>query len=183
MMTNHPENLVAWLDDELTAEQAEAVTLHVEGCPECRARAQAYAAVSDGLVELRARPERIGWRRWSLAAAGVAAAVLVTVGMWSIRSTPGPVTAQVPVPPPAPAAKKTEMQMFFRANVAPPPAPKVVRKRPKVEQPVMGEVMVVPVSLSMDEYLPPGAIPAGFSVRAEMVLAEDGTARELRLMP
>ena len=178
MMTKHPENLVAWLDDELTADQAEVVTRHVEGCAECRAKARSYAAVGEGLMELRARPERVSWRRWSVAAAGIAAAVLVAVGMW-VRPSGSVVALPVVVAPP----RAQEMQMFFRASAPPVAVVRVRAVRKKAAPvPVVREVRV-PVSLSMDEYLPPGAIPAGYSIRAEMVLAEDGTARELRLMP
>jgi Domain of unknown function (DUF4349)/Putative zinc-finger len=51
-----PEEVMAFLDGELSAEQAQSVSAHVEQCAECAASAAEFRTVSDSLSDWRVPP-------------------------------------------------------------------------------------------------------------------------------
>ena len=180
-MNSHPENLAAWLDDELPQSEASAITGHVEHCAECRARAASYAEVTAALLDLRPSP-----RRRLLPLAGLAAAVaaiILAVALWErpvpLRPAPSPVVAESraperriarPAPPPAVAKPAT------RRTVAP-------RRRPAPAFRQAYDGPVIRVALPADDLFAPGAVPRGAEIYADVTLAADGSLRELRLLP
>ena len=179
-MTNHPENLVAWLDDELPVEEAAAVTLHVESCVDCRRRAHAYSAVSDGLMEYRTTPKR-RWVPIAAVAAGIAAALLLTIALWPKAQRTEITHIELHVPEPA---RPVFVEAPPRRNVA----RRVVKRRPlPVATPPIAQAAiyesVVRVEIPADELFAPGTVPPGFKIFADLTLAADGTPRELRVLP
>lgn len=127
----HPENLIAWLDNELPPEEAGCVGRHVEACPECRAELRTYAALSESLAALQRarRPLQL------LAALPVAAAIALLL------------VTQRPASPPAYAAPPT----------------------------------VARVTIPADAVLPPGLLPQGTQIVAD--IAPDGSATAVDLLP
>ncbi len=174
--------LVAWLDHELLADEAEVVERHVGGCGECRRRVAAYARVNetfeaycDAVMAAKTQPRVPRWVP-VLVGAAVAAAVL-------FFSFP-----RMRVSPPIPAPTIT-------ATVAPVPAPprlaparnKTPRKLHLVEQP-RGQAVrwqppeaAVQIAIPADAMFPPGTMPAGMNFIAELSIAPDGSVRQVRL--
>lgn len=180
-MNSHPDNLAAWLDDELDQAQANAVTAHVEHCAECRARAAAYAEVTRALLDLRPAPRRRSLRLWFGAAAAAAAALLV-VALWPRQAQP-PVVAQDPAPEPR-IAEPSPRPVAARPEPARPhritPASRrrlAPTSRPSFDGPV------IRVALPADALFAPGAVPRGAAIYADLTLAADGSLRQLRLLP
>lgn len=184
-MNSHPENLAAWLDDELPRAEASAITAHVERCAECRARAASYAEVTRALIDLPPAPRR---RRSTLVwLAAAAAAVLLAVALWdrpvAPRQAQPPVITQarapqprIAAPPPTPAAIAKPEPVRTRRPIAP-------RRRPApIAQPAF-DGPVIRVALPADALFAPGAVPRGAEIYADLTLAADGSLRELRLLP
>ncbi len=182
-MTEHPRNLAAWLDDELGADESSAVTRHVELCGECQARARSYGQVSGMLSELEL--ERKTSRRWRAAvvwAGAIAAAVLLAVALWPSKSA-GPLVARdEPVTPKTTVHVESIDVVPTRTTVK-----RVHRRKQVVQAPVQPAMYtdgpVVRVAIPAEALFAPGAMPAGAEIYADLVLAADGSARELRLLP
>jgi len=51
-----PEDVMAFLDGELSAEQAQPVNQHLEHCPECASRAATFRSSSNSLADWRVQP-------------------------------------------------------------------------------------------------------------------------------
>jgi len=115
-----PEEIMAWIDGELSASEAEAVTLHVAGCAECAALADDLRDTSQSLArwtvpaipagleefitkatdggEKNYRPIRAphrNWKVWAIGGGGLAGifATLLIVAVWN-RSQPRPLMAE-----------------------------------------------------------------------------------------
>jgi hypothetical protein len=182
-MSRHPENLVAWLDDELPQREAQAVEEHVRSCGECRARAAAYAELGQELAELGI-PRVAPRRHWPVFAgvAAAAAAALIAIVLWP-RQAPTQVVADLG---PAPVVIAPQKTLERPARVAAPVRRKVKRRIEQAPQPARRPEYngpVIRVALPADQLFAPGALPAGTEIYADLTLAADGTARELRLLP
>ncbi len=195
-MTEHPRNLAAWLDDELGVDESVAVTRHVEACGQCQARARSYAQVSGMLVEVVS--ERRTAKRWRAAVAwagAIAAAVILCVAFWPKAQEPTVVRINIAIPPPVPAPPVDARKNWDRPLR---PLSASLKKeqrrlgteksvpifRPAPEPPItFDDGPVVRVAIPAEALFAPGAVPAGAQIYADLVLAADGSARELRLLP
>ena len=179
--------LVAWIDGELHPLEAARVEDHVKECGKCAARVESYRGISDEVrVWSRAQPHaplRARWRVGRTAAwAAVAAAAVVVLGA-ALYSRPEPRRE---------VALMTRPQVDLRAETRLSSAPAVtapvrtreraVARRPAVE-PVVYAGAVVRVALPADELLPPGAVPAGTQILADVTFAADGSPTAIRLLP
>jgi len=175
--------LIAWLDRELSSDEAAGVERHIEGCKECRSRLAAYEHVSntfdvycDAVVVAKTRRRVPRWV--PVLASAVVAAVVMFLAFPRTRIEPPPVliptitaaSVALPAPPePEPAPRKT---IHRRHAVAP------VQVRAAKWQPMETAVQI---AIPAEAMFPPGAMPKGLSFVAELSIAPDGSVRQVRL--
>ena len=210
-MCERSDKCILWLDHELPEDEAGDVRLHVQTCAECRRRLAAYRNISaaiggycDAAIESYARASVSTWTSMLAAAAAV---VLLVVANGHVARERGqrPVSSATVTAMSSPAlAQHNKGQANVRAVVAVPPTPAHKRSRtiPKVSvvrdggsaqqtqnlNPT-GNASWIPAPAAVEIAIPaeamfaPGALPQGVSFRAELVIAADGSAQQLRLHP
>ncbi len=175
--------LVAWLDQELSSDEAAGVERHIEGCQECRRRLAAYEQVSetfnvycDAVVAAKTG-RRVP--RWApvLASAVVAVAVMF-LAFPRTRIEPPPVlvptitAASVPVSPP-PDVESAPRKTIHRRHAAVPVQARAVKWQPMET--------AVQIAIPAEAMFPPGAMPNGLNFIAELSIAPDGSVTQVRL--
>jgi hypothetical protein len=188
-MCDFSGKLIAWLDNELTENEATVVGRHVRGCAECRSRVKSYEAAgsmfdaSCGAVMTMASKANHARPRWIPVLAGAAATA--TIAALLLLFLPAPVE-QLPLhrsagtPPPAMVGK-----------AAPVPVKRLRRgagSRVQSAAQVQSEkwatgAPAIQISIPADEMFPPGAVPAGVNFVADLSVAVDGSAQQLHLRP
>jgi hypothetical protein len=183
-MCEFENRLIAWMDRELEAADALAIEDHVRICMACSARADEYRAVSRsfadycGAIATRKSSLRLRWALWSTVGVAATAAMIMLL----VRPPVEPLPFQRPALPKAPA-------MAFRIVPVNPPAPvEPIRSRPgrnnvEVSPPAWNLEPSVQIAIPAEAVFAPGALPPGFSFAAELSIANDGSARALRLRP
>jgi len=181
-MCDFSERLIAWLDHELQESEAADVERHVWACAECRSRLDAYKEVGkavdtycDKVMLARARRRLPSWVP-VLSGAAAAAALLLLFPHGHVERVPvhAPAAAASPAvaleAPPAPISKRTHR----RHGVAPVQSQTAnwVPAEPAIQIAIPAEAMFAP-----------GAIPEGVNFTAELSIAADGSAQQLRLRP
>ena len=172
---------VAWMDRELPDNEAADVERHVRDCSECRRRVDAYKQVSRAFVAhcdavmdgtTRRRP------RWVPVLAGATAAATVLFLVFQPASV-----KQIPVRPPvadaSPAiiletAPKPVKPVHRRRGIAPAKTPNANWALP--ETPIQ-------IAIPVEAMFPPGAVPEGITLIADVSMAADGSVQGLRLQP
>jgi len=212
-MCDRCEKLVLWLDHELVQSEAAELQRHVQTCAECRRCLATYQHVSDLLDAFCDAAVESPVRQWLpswapvLAAAAAAAVLFLVVAHGHIVRRPGDRTlVSVPViAGSSPAlAHHNEGQPEVRAALNPPPAPAHKRSRTiPAFSPVQGggraqqtqslnpaqnaswipPQAAVEIAIPAEAMFAPGAVPQGVSFSAELVIAPDGSAQQLRLRP
>src|SRR5260370_41520539 len=121
--------LIAWLDRELSSDEAGGVERHIEGCKECRSRLAAYEQVSttfdaycDAVVEAKTRRRVPRWV--PVLASAAVAAVVMFLAFAQRRVEPRPVltstVAATSVPAPTPhAAEPAPRKTIHRRHAVP----------------------------------------------------------------
>jgi Putative zinc-finger len=180
-MCDFSGRLVAWMDRELSDNEAADAERHVRDCSECRRRIDAYKQVSRAFVEhcdavmkgtTRRRP------RWVpvLASATAAAAVLFLVFQ------PASVK-QIPVRPPVADASpaiiletepKPVKTVHRGRRIAPAKTPNANWALPET---------AIQIAIPVEAMFPPGAVPEGITLIADVSMAADGSVQGLRLQP
>jgi putative zinc finger protein len=190
-MCDYSGKLVAWLDRELGDDEMAELKRHIGVCNECQSRIETYRQVSatfDGYCDavLLAKTRKRRLPRWvpvlTTAAAVAIAATLVFVLLRPRVEPPAiPPSVQVQAPPPTIVVEK-----------APAPAPgKVVVHRPRATaasvprqtanwQPAERAIQI---SIPAESMFPPGAVPEGVNFVADLSIAADGSAEQMRLRP
>jgi hypothetical protein len=180
-MCDFSGRLVAWMDRELPGNEAADAERHVRDCSECRRRVDAYKQVSrvfiahcDAVMDgtTRRRP------RWApvLASATVAAAVLFLVFQpASVKQIP----VRLPVADASPAimletAPKPVKTVHRRRGIAPAETPKANWALPET---------AIQIAIPVEAMFPPGAVPEGITLIADVSMAADGSVKGLRLQP
>lgn len=198
------EKLIAWLDHELSAEDAANLARHIDNCAACRDRVEVYRRVSEtidaycdaALVHgAKDRSRRRIWRPVFAAAAAVLLFFLTRPGE-HFRALLSPAPDGIPAI--AFKAPAVPVQAFEKlaaaANVAETTAKRVnpQRVRHKVQPlPVsrkpnenwFSNEAPVYIAIPADALFPPGAFPEGVGFVADVNLRPDGSARRLRLQP
>lgn len=206
-MCDFSAKLTAWLDHELSASDAAHVGRHLRLCAECRGRVEAYGQVSRAFEAycgaycegvLASRPRRELSRR-TLTVSAVAAAAAAAAALFLFAS-PGRVRLSSAR---APALKATS---GIVSQPAPPVAAQAQSALPLVQtlpdlerrsgaeqtrhaatQPRFAETSPVPpaveIAIPADAIFPPGAAPEGVSFAADVTIAPDGSAQQIRLRP
>jgi hypothetical protein len=188
-MCDFSGKLIAWLDNELTENEATVIQRHVRGCAECRSRVNSYEAAGnmfDAYCEammVMASEANQGRPRWIPVLAGAAATV--TIAALLLFFLPAPVE-QLPLhrsagsPPPAIVAKAVLApvnRLRRRANSRAQTATQVQGANWPTGAPA------IQISIPADEMFPPGAVPQGVNLVADLSVAVDGSAQQLHLRP
>ena len=210
-MCDFAGTLIAWLDGELGIGEAADVERHLQLCVECRSRVEAYGQVSrafeaycDAYCEAAMAAPRPKLSRRTLTVSAVAAAIAAVVALFFFASpgrvqlsparTPGPMATSNIVSQPDPPAAAPAVQAA--------PAPASVQTVPELErrhgaeqtghaapQPRFAETNWPPaapaleIAIPAEAILPPGAVPEGVSFTADVTIAPDGSAQQIRLRP
>jgi hypothetical protein len=154
--------LIAWLDGELEQAETGKIEQHVLECVECQAAINSYRQVSGAFLECYVAAMPVGGRsngwRW-IAVASAAAILLVAFFAWP-RPEQLPMVV-LPVHAPAIAFEKTPVRIAaVRTHHLPAPQPRRAQwipPQPSVE-----------VVFPADALFPPGAVPPGFSLIADI---------------
>ena len=178
-MCDFSGKLVAWMDRELSDNEAVDAERHVLDCSECRRRVDAYRQVSRAFVAHcdAVMDGTTGRRpRWvPVLASATAAAVLFLVFQ------PAPVR-QIPVLPPVAdasaiileTAPKSVKTVHRRRGIAPAKTPNANWVLPET---------AIQIAIPVEAMFPPGAVPEGITFIADVSMAADGSVQGLRLQP
>ena len=159
--------LVAWLDRELTPDEAGALERHVEECHECRHWLATYERVSqtfDAYCDAMMAAKAARRARWVPVLAG--ALIASTAACLAFLRT------RVPGPPPV-AEPILHKPMIRRYHPAPD-----ARKLVTQEQPMDAAIQIV---IPAEAMFPPGAVPNGINFIADLRIAPDGSVKQIRL--
>jgi len=182
-MCNVEAKLIAWLDRELSSDEAAGVGRHIEGCKECRSRLAAYERVSDAFdvycdAVVAAKTRRRVPRWVPVLASAAVAAVVMFLAFSRTHVEPPPVliptitAASVALPAPPEMESAPRKTIHRRHSVAP------VQVRAAKWQPMETAVQI---AIPAEAMFPPGAMPKGLNFIAELSIAPDGSVRQVRL--
>jgi hypothetical protein len=174
--------LIAWLDRELSSDEAADADRHIKGCRECRGRLATYKRVSETFDvycdAVMAAKTRRRLPRWvPVLASAVVAAAVIFLAFPRRRVEPPPVltptvaAASVPVSTPH-AAEPAPRKTIHRRAV--PPVPERAAKWQATET-------AVQIAIPAEAMFPPGAMPKGMNFIAELSIAPDGSVKQVRL--
>jgi anti-sigma factor RsiW len=183
-MCEFSERLIGWLDRELPENEAADVERHIQICTECRNQLAEYQDLSrtldtycDAVVASEAR-QRVP--RWvPVAPIGVAAAVAAALFLFLPRTRIGPPVSE-------PLVKTAPSPIVAKAT---PPAVKAVHRHRGVGRAPNQEANLPPtepaiqIAIPGESLFPPGAVPEGVVFTADLSIAADGSARQIRLRP
>jgi len=201
--------LTAWLDGELVSADAADVQRHVQFCVECGARVEAYRQVSvaferycDAYSESVLAPQnRRRLSRPTVAISGAAALAAAVAALFLIApgarvrlspaGNPAPVTTGIAASQPTQAA---EIPPGVRPEPAPlvPASPDLARAKPIEHAALRPQRQgtdwlksepTVEIAIPADAIFPPGAAPESVGFTADVTIAPDGSARQIRLRP
>jgi anti-sigma factor RsiW len=193
-MCDFSEKLVAWLDRELPETEAAEVQGHIHTCKECASQLRAYREINEAIegycdasMDSHTGRERI-LPGWAPALAAVAACVVLFLLYPHVRGerrVPAPAaTASVATVRETPIAVPAAID----TNVHHRPA----AKRHGVARPDtqgtptatwMPAEPAIQIAIPAEAMFAPGAVPQGISFTAELTIAPDGSAEQLRLRP
>ncbi len=188
-MCDFSGKLIAWVDNELSENEATVIGRHVRGCAECRSRVESYEAAGDMFdayceaVMVTASKANHKRPRWIPVLAGAAATASIAVLLLFFLPAPVerlPLHRSAGTPPPAIVAK-----------AAPTPVKRLRRRgssRAQISAQVQGAswptgAPAIQISIPADEMFPPGAVPEGVNFVADLSVAVDGSAQQLHLRP
>jgi hypothetical protein len=191
--------LIAWIDQELEGDGAAHVERHVRNCVDCRAELETYRRVGrvfnaycDGVMEAQAGSRKARWvPAVSVAAAVVfVAALLVFILNTRVKPLVPPVVGMSP-PSVVLETRPVAAPESTPAGVAqmPPTARRTIRRRHEPLQVQNANVGWAPtepaieIVMPAESMFPPGAVPDGFVFTADLSIAADGSAQQIRLRP
>jgi hypothetical protein len=207
-MCDFTGKLTSWLDGELLADAAADVERHLQLCAECRARVESYREVSgafdaycdaycDRVTAARRRhklPRRLLVASGAAAVAAAVATLLLVAPRARVQlspaGAPAPVetaavvsqrAAQTQAAQPTTAVVKTVHRI--ERNKA---AQQVRHAAPQVQAQDGNMFLAGPaveIAIPADAIFPPGAIPEGVGFTADVTIAPDGSAQQIRLRP
>lgn len=178
--------LVAWIDSELPASEADAVEKHLQACAECRASVAAFTDTGHDFAAYYAgathtsltKPDRRMPRWVPIVAAIAAAAAVALLASLPRTANSAPSVSQVALEAaPAVGVEATSSQPLppnHRVHAA------VHRKTQAVNWTMSGPA--IEIAIPADSIFPPGAVPEGVSYVANLTLA-DGSVQAIRLQP
>jgi anti-sigma factor RsiW len=176
--------LVAWLDGELSRDEAASVQRHVEGCRDCAGLLARYERVNKAFSGYRdavaAEKTRSGVWKWVPVLSGAVAVATVLLFLVFSRAHTVPLTTIAPTKPAAAIP-------VVEAHGAAVSARKPIRKRRAVT-PVQVQnakwqptETAVQIAIPVEAMFPPGAMPQGMNFIAELSIDADGFVKQVRL--
>jgi anti-sigma factor RsiW len=181
-MCDFSGRLIAWLDHELPEEEAAEVERHLQACAQCRGHLATYEQVSgaihaycDSIVASRPRRKVPRWA--AVASAAVAAAAVLFLVFPRARVEPAPVRS------PAAAAPPTAILETTRAPVKTIPRRHAAPRTHYQEAGLPPTGPAIEIAIPAEAIFPPGAIPEGVNFTADVTIAPDGSAQQIRLQP
>jgi anti-sigma factor RsiW len=186
-MCQHAGKLMAWLDRELGNDEMVELERHIGACGECRSRLESHKQVSatfDAYCDavLSTKTPKRNLPRWvpvlaTTAAAAIAATLVFVLLRGRVEPPALPPAVRVQAPPPAAVVE----------NVTAPSKP-VHRQRPAAHVPRQianwqPTERAIQISIPAESMFPPGAIPEGVNFVADLSIAADGSAEQVRLRP
>jgi hypothetical protein len=185
---------MAWLDRELSNDEMVELERHIGACCECRSRLESYkqsSATFDAycyaLVSAKTHRRRVP--RWvSVLRTAAAAAIAATLALVLLRARvgppaiPSPVQVRVQANPPAlvlenvPAPTPTPGKTMHRPRATTPGTPRQTANWQPTER-------AIQISIPAESIFPPGAVPQGVNFIADLSIAADGSAEQIRLRP
>jgi hypothetical protein len=185
---------MAWLDRELGNDEMVELEPHIGACSECRSQLESYKQASatfdaycDAVLSAKTQQKRLS--RWvPVLTTAAAAAITATLVLVLLRARveppalPPPAQVQVQAPPPA---------MVLENVSAPTPAPGKTMHRPWASTPGTPRrtanwqptERAIEISIPAESMFPPGAVPQGVNFLADLSIAADGSAEQIRLRP
>ena len=206
-MCDFTEKLMAWVDKELSDNDAAAVERHLQGCPECRDRSDTYLQLSGAFdrycdaywgAVIASKPGRKLTRRvrtisGSVAVAAAVAMFFLLAARWRVQPA-APTAAPIPTitnvaktlpsahaAPPARAIIRPVARIARRRGAE--QAKQAAAQRPSEETSWLASEPAVEIAIPADAIFPPGAVPEGVGFTADVTIAPDGSARQVRLRP
>jgi len=187
--------LVAWLDGELSPEEAARVRGHVGVCRECAGQLEAYETVSkifSGYCEAVAvEKTRSQVRRWvpvlagAVVVAGIIAFVFPRAGIVPgivprpvVAPTIAAVSVPVSAPTPAPVVTQAARDLAPRKTIRKRGAVTPVQEPSVKWQPTESAVQI---AIPAEAMFAPGAMPREMNFIAELSIAPDGSVKQVRL--
>jgi hypothetical protein len=185
---------MAWLDRELGNDEMVELERHIGACNECRGRLRSYKqssatfdAYCDAVVSAKTHRRRVP--RWVPAlTTAAAAAITATLVLVLLRARVEPTT----LPPPLQVQVQAHPPAMVLENVpAPTPAPSKTMHRPRATTPGtlrqtanwQPTERAIQISIPAESMFPPGAVPQGVNFIADLSIAADGSAEQIRLRP
>jgi anti-sigma factor RsiW len=205
-MCDFSGKLMAWHDGELSAGDAAEVERHLQICEQCRGQVEAYRQLSgafDGYCDayceaVTATRSRRKLSRRGLTVAGAAAAVVAALFLLAPRARLQLLPARVPAPETMAALPTQPTPPAQTAQTATTPIKPVSRIERSEGRKQIGGVAPQPqdqdsnglpaepaveIAIPADAIFPPGAVPEGVSFTADVTIAPDGSAQQIRLRP
>ena len=206
-MCDFTEKLMAWVDKELSDSDAAAVDRHLQGCPECRDRLDTYRQLSGAFdrycdaycdaVTASKRGRKLT-RRVLVISGGVAVAAAVAMffllaARWHVQPA-APSAAPIPTVidaakalPPAHAAQPVLAEIRPVAQAQRRKGAEHLKQaaapRQSEETSWLASAPAVEIAIPADALFPPGAVPEGVGFTADVTIAPDGSAQQVRLRP
>jgi len=206
-MCNFTGKLTAWLDGELAVNEAADVEQHLQLCAECRSSVEARRQVSSAFdaycdayreAAKAPRPGRNLPRRVPVVS-GVAAVAAALAALFllaprahvqlSPAATPVPIAGTAVDSQPIPAVRAAQPSPSIRAIPRIEPGKRLGQMRHAASQPQGEEINRLPlgpaveIAIPADAIFPPGSIPEGVGFTADVTIAPDGSAQQIRLRP
>jgi hypothetical protein len=187
---------MAWLDRELGNDEMVELERSIGACSECRSRLESYKQASatldaycDAVLSAKTQQKRLP--RWvPVLTTAAAAAITATLVLALLRARveppalPPPVQVRVQVQAPPPA-------VVLENVPAPTPAPGTTMHRPRATTPGTPRQTTnwqpteraIQIAIPAESMFPPGAVPQGVNFIADLSIAADGSAEQIRLRP
>jgi len=196
-MCEHSGKLVAWLDHELSGDETAYVERHVRECVECRGQADAYREVSrtfdaycDAVAEMETKAER-RMPPWAISLSSAAAVVFAaTLLLFVLNARRAPVVPfAVKIAQPAAVVERVAKPVVEPVSEAVPTVSRSVHHRREPVRVLSENANWAPaepaieIVMPAESIFPPGAVPEGFAFTADLSLAADGSAQQIRLRP
>ena len=206
-MCDFAEKLMAWLDQELPDDDAANMERHLQRCRECRDRVEAYRHVigtfdryCDAYCDALSAPNPS--RRLSRPVLTISGGVAVAAAVAMFFLPPVRSRVQPPAPGAAPIPTVIDVARTLPPAHAAPPARTVIRpvarierrkgaehvkqaaaQRQSEEMSWLASAPAVEIAIPADAIFPPGAVPEGVGFTADVMIAPDGSAQQVRLHP
>ncbi len=195
-MCNISVRLMAWVDDELSENEAAEVEQHVRGCAECRSRLKGYEragkqfdAYCDAMVASKVGHLLSRWTPVLAGAAAIAAAVALLLAFVPAPAEQLPLHSQSAALSPAIVltagigpVKRSERRSAVKRERRPVrnPEPESVRSE---DANWLASGPAIQITIPGDAMFPPGAVPEGVDFVADLRVGADGSPEGIRLRP